>query len=98
MSAVDLHTAGQIHDIRSRLAAAGAEMKPSTDMQQIARVLALVGDPDLTVDAILMDPRPAWLVVLIGLDFWVAPAKPAPKQPRVWHSGPDTGARPIESD
>lgn len=100
MSAVTPETADKLHTIRSRLAAAGAEMKPGTDMLQIRKVLEHVGDVDLSIDAILMDPRPGWLVMLIGLDLWVPPSKRAPKLPAppVWQSGPELGAQQYESD
>jgi uncharacterized membrane protein len=58
-----------IRDIRSRLAAAGARMRPMTDLAAIALVLEHVGDPDVVVDAVLMERRPDWLKELIGDDL-----------------------------
>ena len=74
MSVVNLDTAGKLHDIAFRLVAAGAEMRPATDMVKLAEVFARVGNADLVVDAILMPERPLWLYALIGDDMTVAPA------------------------
>lgn len=74
-----------LHDIRSQLAAAGAQMRPATDLAMIARVLRHVGDAGLAVDAILMTPRPQWLSDLIGNDLCRLPAQP----PRPMASPPE---------
>lgn len=59
----------ELHEIRGRLASAGAHMRPMTDLAAIAVVLEHIGNPDLVVDAVLMRPRPAWLRELIGDDL-----------------------------
>lgn len=58
-------------DIRERLAAAGCKMRPSSDLLKIRRVLTYVGDVDVTLDALLMQPRPIWLSDRIGYDLMV---------------------------
>lgn len=59
----------ELREIRERLAAGGATMRPATDLEMIARVLERTGNVDLAVDAILMVPRPRWVWDLIAYDL-----------------------------
>jgi len=63
---------GAIAAIRVRLEDAGVTMRPATDDDAIARVLARCkGHAGVCGDAILMTPRPNWLRTLIGYDLMV---------------------------
>lgn len=79
MTAVNVATAMQMQQIRSDLEVLGVRMKGTTaDLEQIGKVLAHVGDPELTVDALLMRPRPPWLRGLIGSDLSAPLSWPRP--------------------